>query len=195
MMITLAVRGRGGNGARGTAEPNGRSTGSTAARRTSMAVGRGSAQLLLTPGAGAGRDNRTLRRGRTGGGAAAVCADRLPLPDGRPPRRPDRPEVAVAHVRAEAAALAERAGVAAGVGRARRPLVRRPDVLDGGGAGRAGGRTGAAQLPAAPAGPAGIPAGGPLSGPRRARAVRVRHPRPVRHRAEFDAHVVAIPGR
>ncbi len=70
----------------------------------------GAGALLLTPGAGAGRDNGTL---------VAIEKAVAPLPCARVDfpyriagrRAPDKPEVAIAHLRAEAAALAERAGV------------------------------------------------------------------------------------
>jgi uncharacterized protein len=66
--------------------------------------------LLLTPGAGAGRDNRTL---------VAIEKAVAPLPCARVDfpyriagrKAPDKPEVAIAHLRDEAAALGDRAGV------------------------------------------------------------------------------------
>ena len=70
----------------------------------------GAGALLLTPGAGAGRDNRTL---------VAVERAVAPLPCARVDfpyrsagrKTPDKPEVAIAHLRAQAAALADRAAV------------------------------------------------------------------------------------
>lgn len=71
------------------------------------------AGLLLTPGAGADRDHHTLR----------AVADRLAAPPALPVRRvdfpyrlagkrmPDRPPVAIAHLRAEAESLAAELGV------------------------------------------------------------------------------------
>jgi predicted alpha/beta-hydrolase family hydrolase len=72
------------------------------------------AGLLLTPGAGATRDNRTLvavehRLARLD---PPLPVQRVDFPYRLAGRRmPDRPPVAVAHVRAEAARLAERLGV------------------------------------------------------------------------------------
>lgn len=66
--------------------------------------------LLLAPGAGADRDHHTLIA-LEAGLAPLPCA-RMDFPYRAAGRRaPDRPDVAVAAVRAEAAALAERAGV------------------------------------------------------------------------------------
>ena len=70
----------------------------------------GAGALLLTPGAGAGRDNRTL---------VAVERAVAPLPCARVDfpyrsagrKTPDKPEVAIAHLRVQAAALADRAAV------------------------------------------------------------------------------------
>ncbi|MFV2143606.1 alpha/beta family hydrolase [Isoptericola sp. G70] len=72
------------------------------------------AGLLLTPGAGAGRDHHTLRAVADRLAAPPEGSTRLPLPVRRVDfpyrlagrRMPDRPPVAIAHLRAEAESFA-----------------------------------------------------------------------------------------
>ena len=99
-----------------------------AARRAKRRVG----ALLLAPGAGlelaaARRSWPSRRRSRRCRSSAWTS------PTGIAGRKaPDRPPVLLDAVRAAAAALVERAEVAPGPARARRPVDGRADVLDGG---------------------------------------------------------------
>lgn len=73
---------------------------------------RRAAALLLTPGAGAGRDNRTLLAVERA--VAPLPCERIDFPYRIAGRRgPDRPPVAIAHVRERAAELVARLGIGA----------------------------------------------------------------------------------
>ena len=80
-------------------------------------------------------------------------------------------------LRADMDAFADRLGADSVRAGHRRPVLRRSDVLDAGGCGRAGRRSRAAELPAPPAGKARSAPGRPLRRHRRPGAVRVRAPR------------------
>ena len=102
--------------------------------------------LLLTPGAGADRDQPALVAIDEAATAAGVTVVRMDFPYRKAGRKaPDRPPVLIQAVREEAARLAARVR---GVG-ARRPIDGRAHVLDGRGRGSARRRPGADQLPAA----------------------------------------------
>ena len=132
--------------------------------------------LLLAPGAGADRDHHTLVALEEALAPLPGRPHGLPVPQGRqegPRPRPGRRRRGERGGRGARGLRRRRPRLA----RARRPLVRRPHVLDGGGRGPARRRARAAQLPAAPAGQAREAPHRALRRARPAVPVRQRHRR------------------